>query len=299
MENNRNISSMLKRISKEIIFSVFFGTVMIFLYWAYLELLLTLFMPGYGHGTRAVISNTLWFFFMGEVFEDSEIPRILIILVGLPSLATYWMSQYFSNKKNFILLPMLTTITSFLIFPIIYLVASPNISLENLTPDMEESLNGFIYLALLFQLVFVFVIAGWRFLNRKKPDVVRKFFTIINPLAERSDDVFIKTFSILAGVIAGLFIGVWGGTLISALYLLARGHNISGENSLGVAVMAGMYGLPTGVIGGTIISYLKRCSRKWRVVFFILALAWILMYFSPIIISPVGEIARILRIFGK
>jgi hypothetical protein len=85
--------------------------------------------------------------------------------------------------------------------------------------------------------------------------------------------IFRKISSIIIGAIGGFWPGVLGGWLIAGIYFAKiKKVNISGEGSLGVVLLGSLFGLPAGIILCSFISYIKRDSIIWRIIFIALAL---------------------------
>lgn len=99
--------------------------------------------------------------------------------------------------------------------------------------------------------------------------------------SKSSDTIFRKIKSIILGIMGGFVWGMIIGTFVAAFYLGSiKKIDIGGEDSLAVAVYGALFGIPIGVLGGLIISYLKRNNKWWRIFFFISAILFLLQY-SP------------------
>lgn len=106
------------------------------------------------------------------------------------------------------------------------------------------------------------------------------------------DTIFRKIKSIILGIVGGAWVGMYIGMIVAAIYLSEiKKVDIGGERSWAVAVYGVLFGVPLGVLGGTIVSYIKRNKRGWRILFLLLAIQPFLQ--KIFYISPLGEVMRL------
>ncbi len=109
------------------------------------------------------------------------------------------------------------------------------------------------------------------------------------------DKIFRKISSLVIGAIGGFWPGILGGWITAEIYFAGiKKVNISGEGSFGIVLWGSLFGLPIGIIICSFISYFKRNSVIWRVIFIVLALLTISFFILRFFGNRIGLYIQLL-----
>lgn len=250
--------------------------------------------------------------------------KLSTVIIGILLITGYIIlfNDVKNNNINLILLKIYTPII-LLILPLVSmaLIARKLINFKKYLATIVPSIN--LAIIILFENVYAkisFTDNWWNYFNgrlyrfidyiamiaipvlfliiisfRKKTDKIEdKMGVNIQERKINIKEFILKGYSIGVGIIAGFWVGSIFGMIAAAFILgIILGHDISGEESLGVALTGFIFGAPAGMIAGAMLSYHKRKSRAWILLFLAITLIIASFYLLPILISPLGEVMRL------
>jgi len=109
----------------------------------------------------------LYYLFSGEYFSYHGELWVLLLYVGIPSVAVKLASSRFSNKLNFILLPIIAAFVVFFIMPEIQLLV---MGIRYVSDKLGIYLGANRVAASVFTVLLCLVFATHRLINRKKAE---------------------------------------------------------------------------------------------------------------------------------
>lgn len=214
--------------------------------------------------------NVLWIY---TPITLLVVPGFLMMLVNI---------KITSFKKYLIAIVTIINLIILFLFKYLYDIINPSNESYvyfDTSPYIEVNYYIALVIAPLLSLIIMFIKA-------KHGTKMRKAINL--------KDSLIGVYSIIVGIISGLSVCViFGMILVTIIFEMIPGYDISGEGSLAIAVYGVLLGAPIGVIGGSLLSYSKRKNKWWLLSFSVITFVVLLLYLSPILVSPVGEVVRL------
>jgi len=146
---------------KKIFVGVLFVTGTMLLY----EVLIMIIFHNPEFGIFGSLKLFLYSLFSGEYFSYHGDLWVLLLYVGIPSIAVNLVSIRFSNKLNFILLPLIAAFTVFFIMPEIPLLI---MGIRYVNDELAMYLGIHRLAASVFTVLLCLVFAGYRLIRRRK-----------------------------------------------------------------------------------------------------------------------------------
>lgn len=259
-----------------------------------------------------------------EILKNIFFWKLSTVIIGILLIMGYIIlfNDVKNNNINFILLKIYTPII-LLILPLgsMALIARKIINFKKYLAAIVPPIN--LAVIILFENIYAkisFTDNWWNYFNGRLYNfidyiamiAIPVLFLIIISFRKKTDkmedkmgvdtqerkiyikEFILKGYSIGVGIIAGFWVGsIFGIIAVMFMSDIIWGNDISGEESIGVGLGGFLFGAPAGMIGGAMLSYYKRKSRAWTLLFLAITLITASFYLLPIMISLFGEVMRL------